>query len=911
MAVDIENKSNLSKWHHLSLDRVFKKLHTDKIGLSDAESQKRLITYGENLLKQPKKRTAFVRFLSQINNVLLYVLLAAAVLTAILEHWLDTGVIIGVVIINAFIGFIQEGKAEKALQAIQTMLSLHARARRSGRFLTIRAEKLVPGDIVLIHSGDRVPADLRLFEVNSLQVQEAILTGESTAVNKAIDPVELNTDLGDRSCMAFAGTLVTNGTGMGIVVETAKRTEVGKISSLIESVQSITTPLLRKVNIFNKWLTLMILIVSISIFLIGIFVQGYTIDEMFLATVGFAVAAIPEGLPPVLTITLAIGVTHLAKHNVIIRRLPAVETLGSVTVICSDKTGTLTHNEQMVQSVITSKAFVTVTGNGYEPKGEMLIDNKLINPREFDELITAARAAILCNDSELTSSENSWQLHGSPIDGALLAFGSKAKLNVNFERNSMPRTDLIPFESEHKFMASLHHDHAGHGYIFVKGAPEKILDMCENQFQNNEVVPLNVEYWLDKIESMAERSQRVLAIASRATDSQHIHLHFDDVKSGLTLIGLFGLIDPPRAEAIEAVAKCHQAGIEVKMITGDHATTAKAIATELGIKTNGSVVSGHDLDQLSDEQFRSVANKTTIFARATPEHKLRLVRCLQDTGEIVGMTGDGVNDAPALKRADIGIAMGQKGTEASKEAADIVLVDDNFASIVQAVEIGRKIYDNLLKTILMVVPTSGGEALVILSAIMFATVLPITPLQILWVNMITAVSLSIALAFEKAEANIMQRHPRAPEESIFSKYFIWRLVFVSLILVVGTFILFNYEYSAGTSLETARTVAVNTIVFGEIFYLFNCRRITESSFSFDGFIGNKAVLISVGLVVVFQLLLTYTPLMQTLFRTTAIDISAWSRILLFGAFLFLLVEIEKFIVNNYFRQRKSVIPSFQ
>lgn len=898
-----DNETDSNDWHSLSLDEVFETLQTDKSGLSDEQFRKRYLKYGDNLLRRPKKRTALMRFVSQFNNVLLYVLLAAAVLTAILRHWIDTGVIIGVVLINAIIGFIQEGKAEKALETIQTMLSLRARACRNGRFITVLAEKLVPGDVVLIHSGDRVPADMRLFEVNSLQVQESVLTGESAAVNKDVDKVKSNAALGDRTCMTYAGTLVTNGTGMGVVVETAERTEIGKISTLLEDVQSITTPLLRKINTFNRWLTASILGVSLIIFIFGIYVQGSTIDEMFLATVGFAVAAIPEGLPPVLTITLAVGVTHLARRNVIVRRLPAVETLGSVTVICSDKTGTLTHNELMVQSVITSQLSATVTGSGYEPEGEILVNSTLINPGESNELIAAAQAAILCNDSELTLSSGKWQLHGNPIDGALLAFGAKAKLESHFERHSKPRSDLIPFESQHKFMATLHHDHEGHGYIYVKGAPETVLEMCEYQYQNGEAVPLQTSYWIDKTESLAAQAQRVLAIAYQPTDASHIHLNFSDIKSGLTLIALFGLIDPPRQEAIEAVKKCQQAGICIKMITGDHAITAQAISKEFGFNKDGIVYAGNDLDTLSDDEFDKVANNVNIFARATPEHKLRIVRSLQKAGNIVGMTGDGVNDAPALKRADIGIAMGQKGTEASKEAADIVLVDDNFVSIAQAVEMGRKIYDNFIKTILMIVPTSGGEALVILLAILFAQVLPITPLQILWVNMITAVSLGIALAFEVPEPNIMKRGPRAPSESIFSKYFIWRLAFVSVLMVIGTFYLFEFEYSRGESLEFARTVAVNTIVFGEIFYLFNCRRITESSLSIEGIFGNKVILLAVTVVIIFQILLTYLPVMQALFSTSSIGIDSWVRIITFGVLLFLLVEFEKFIYKRIYASK--------
>ena len=886
-------------WHSYSAGEVLEKLATAEEGLSEFQSQQRLEAIGKNVLRKPKKRTALVRLLAQFNNLLLYVLMIAAVVTAFLEHWVDTVVIVAVVVINAIIGFIQEGKAEKALQAIQAMLSLQARVRRNKHFLSIPAEKLVPGDIVLIHSGDRIPADLRLFEVNSLQVQESILTGESKAIDKTVEKIGAKTEVADRKCMAYAGTLVTNGAAVGIVVATASRTQVGKVSSLLEGIQQLTTPLLRKINQFNRWLTLVIMLVSVATFAFGYLIADFTLDEIFLATVGFAVAAIPEGLPPVMTIVLALGVTKMAKHSAIIRRLPAVETLGSVTVICSDKTGTLTHNELMVQSVITAQDTITVTGHGYQPSGELLVGNKLVAPNQLDGLDLVAQAAILCNESELVLTNNQWELHGNPMDGALLAFGYKAKLDPNFERRSKPRTDLIPFESEHKFMATLHHDHAGRGYIFVKGAPEKIIAMCNAQYRSGQQEPIDSQYWLDKIETLATQAQRVLAIAYRMTDTSQTHLHFDDIQNGLVLIGLFGLIDPPRTEAIEAIAKCRNAGIIVKMITGDHATTAQAIAAQFGLGNSHQVVTGSELDKLTDEEFSAVANSAEVFARTTPEHKLRLVEALQSMGHIVGMTGDGVNDAPALKRADIGIAMGRKGTEASKEAADIVLADDNFASIIRAVEIGRNIYDNLRKTILMIVPTSGGEAMVVLLAILFAQVLPITPVQILWVNMITAVSLGLALAFESAEKNSMKQPPRSPGEPIFSYYFVWRLIFVSLIMVAGTFILFELEYLRTENLSIARTVAVNTIVFGEIFYLFNCRRITENIWTLKGIIGNQAVLVAVGLVIFFQILFTYVPLMQTLFGTSAIDIEAWYRVVLFGFILFMLVELEKLIVRRF------------
>ncbi len=490
-------------------------------------------------------------------------------------------------------------------------------------------------------------------------------------------------------------------------------------------------------------------------------------------------------------------------------------------------------------------------------------------------------------------------MHGNPTDGALLTVGMKAKLDVAFERRSQPRTDLIPFESVHKFMATLHHDHEGHGYIYVKGAPERILEMCAFQRSNGEDVPLDTDYWLERIEALASKAQRVIAIAWRSTEPSHLQLRFNDVETGLTLIAMFGLIDPPRSDAIEAVSKCQNAGIQVKMITGDHATTARAIAAHFGLGKDHRVLTGKELDALSEDEFVAVANDADIFARTTPEHKLRLVRALQTTGHVVAMTGDGVNDAPALKRADIGIAMGRKGTEAAKEAAEMVLTDDNFASIMHAVEEGRTVFDNLKKSILVLLPTSIGEALTILAAVLLAQALPITPVQILWINMITAVTLGMALAFEPTEAGVMERPPRSPDAPILSAFLTWRIVFVSMLLLVGTFGLFKLELAFGASLDAARTVAVNTLVAGEIVYLFNCRRITEKSWTRDGLFGSRPVLIAVALVIGFQLLFTYLPVMQVLFHTTPIDFEAWARIILFALCLFILVELEKAATRRY------------
>jgi magnesium-transporting ATPase (P-type) len=657
----------------------------------------------------------------------------AAVVTALLAHWVDTGVIIGVVIVNAFIGFIQEGKAEKALDAVRSMLSPKALVLRDGIRRTIPAAELVAGDVVVLTPGDRVPADLRIIRVRELRVDEALLTGESVPVAKHPDPVAEDAVIGDRSCLAFSGTLVTYGQGQGVVVATGIRTELGR------SVQTLTTPLLRQLAVFGRWLTGAILAVASATFMFGVLLRHYGAGDMFLAAVGLSVAAIPEGLPAIITITLAIGVQRMSRRNAIIRRLPAVEALGSVTVVCSDKTGTLTRNEMTVVNVLTAQDDIEVLGVGYDPHGDFELSGRSLQSEEHSELQEACRVAMLCNDASAHFRDAAWQFEGDPTEVALLVLAIKAGLDPELLAEEYPRGDVIPFESEHRLMATLHHDHAGHGFVFVKGAPEAILTRCSHQFRSGSQVPLDSVAWHARAEQVAARGRRMLALAIGDAPAERGELNFADIEEGLTMLALVGIIDPPRDEAIVSVAQCRQAGIRVKMITGDHAVTASAIAARMAIGDGSPALTGSELEQASDAELRAMVKTTDVFARASPEHKLRLVEALQANGAVVSMTGDGVNDAPALKRADIGVAMGVKGTEAAKEAAEMVLVDDNFASIASAIEEGRTVYDNIRKSILFILPTNGGEALTLIAAILFGTQLPVTPAQILWVNMITAV----------------------------------------------------------------------------------------------------------------------------------------------------------------------------
>ncbi len=892
-------QTDAQPWHSLDVDQVLAMLETGKDGLSSEEAQLRLQKYGPNRLPEAKPRSPLVRFLSQFHNVLIYVLLGAGIVTTLLQHWLDAAVIFGVVVVNALIGYIQEGKAEDALAAIRQMMSPKTMVMRAARRMMLPAGDLVPGDIVPLQAGDKVDADLRLIQVNGLRIEEAALTGESVPVEKRSKPVSAQTVLADRDSMAYSGTLVTNGQGVGVVTATGVNTEIGRISALVAGVQPLTTPLLRQMAQFGRWLTLAIIVLASLSFAYGVFVHGYTMVEMFMASVGLAVAAIPEGLPAIMTITLAIGVQRMAGKQAIIRRLPAVETLGTVSVICSDKTGTLTRNEMTVRAIALADRAVEVTGIGYETHGGFLLDGNDYAVGDDPLVLRALHAANLCNDASVSRVDGQWSIEGDPMEAALTVAAIKGGLEPDEEARLFPRNDLIPFDTAHKFMATLHHSHDGETFIFLKGAPEQVIGRCALEQAGDGDRPADRAAWDARIESLASKGYRVLAVAMKRLDRQQSELGFPDVESDMVMLGLFGLIDPPRPEAIEAVALCHQAGIGVKMITGDHRLTASAIAGQIGLANPGEALTGVELDEMSDEELLRRVEQVDVYARVTPEHKLRLVTLLQERGRVAAMTGDGVNDAPALKRADVGIAMGNKGTEVAKDASEMVLADDNFASIVNAVKEGRTVYDNLKKAILFILPTNGGEALVILGAVVMGMhQFPLTPVQILWVNMITAVTLALALAFEPPEPGLMRRPPRNPREPVLSGLFLWRILFVAVILMLGTFGLFQWDIRQGESVEHARTVAVNTLVAFEIFYLFSSRYITAPVLNREGMLGNRYVLVAVAVLVVFQMIFTYAGPVQHLFGTEALAPEIWLRILLVGSTVLWLVELEKFLMRR-------------
>jgi calcium-translocating P-type ATPase len=875
-------------WHSVDCAETMAALGTGPDGLGAEEARTRLATHGPNRLPAPPGRTLLMRLAAQIHNLLIYVLLGSALVAMLLGHSVDALVILAVVVANALIGLVQESRAEDALAAIRTMIDPNASVIRDGRRLPLPADGIVPGDIVLLEAGDRVPADLRLVRARNLRMDEATLTGESVAVEKGIAAVSADAALGDRSAMAFSGTFVASGSGAGVAVATGAATELGRVSSLLSTVQPLPTPLIRQMDRFARQITIVTLAGSAVVFLFAVSLRGYSVADAFMAVVGLAVAVIPEGLPAVMTITLAIGVRRMAARNAIIRRLPAVEALGSVTTICSDKTGTLTRNEMTVQTVISADRRFMVAGSGYEPRGT-------IEPAGDAVLAEIALAALLCNDAQLRRDGASWTIAGDPMEGALLVLAAKAGQEPDRVRPRYRRVDEVPFDARHRHMATLHRSAAGEALVHIKGAPERVLAMCRVQRSAAGAVPLDLDCWHRAIEELAAGGQRLLAVAACGPPGDPERLVMAEHDGRLVFLGLLGLIDPPRAEAIAAVRDCRAAGIGVKMITGDHAATARAIARQLGLAESPEVVTGRELDGLDPSGLRRVAQEATVFARTSPEHKLRLVEALQAEGAVVAMTGDGVNDAPALKRADVGVAMGRRGTEAAKEVAAMVLADDNFASIAAAVREGRTVYDNLMKVVAWTLPTNGAMALAVVGAILAGLTLPLTPVQILWVNLLTAGALGMTLAFEPTEPGTMRRSPRRPDEPVLTGLLAWRVLLVSILATAAVFAMFLLAMRRGLSLESARTIAVNTLVAVQIAYLFNVRYVHGTSLTWRGVLGTRAVLIGVGAVVLAQIGFTYLPVMNAVFETR--PVSLVDGVAIVGvAFLFLLVvEIEKLL----------------
>jgi len=893
---------NEKSWYQLPVEDVFIALQSGNDGITSSEAKARLGQFGYNEL-EVKKRGPIVRFLLQFHNALLYVLLAAAIVAGLLGEFIDMWVIIGVVLATVAIGFIQEGKAEASLEALKKMLVVECTVLRDGETKTIAARELVPGDAVLLEGGDRVPADLRLFSVKNLSIDEAALTGESIPVLKDIEPVvRPNLSPGQQSGMCFNGTFITRGRGQGVVVATGKQTELGKIAGMMERTERVTPPIIKKIAAFTKFIVISILSLGAITFGLGWWL-GYEPAYMFLATVGMIVAMIPEGLPAALIAAFAIGTMAMARRNALIRRLPAAETLGCTTVICSDKTGTLTKNEMTVVRIYSGGKDCRVSGVGYEPVGAFVQGDSKIEYVSEDcrDLADTLKAGYLCNNSKLVESEHAFHIKGDPTEGALIVSATKAGI-----KETLPRLDEIPFEAEQQYMATLHKDE-GKNTIYVKGSPEKVLGMCRSQQVDGAIEPLRNEEILGEASDMAREALRVLAIAYKNVDVEKTSLTEKDL-DGLIFLGFQGMIDPPRQEAIEAVKKCRTAGIRVVMITGDHVETAKAVAGQLGIgEAENRALTGEELQAMSDEELHALVNNVSVYARVAPEHKYRIVNQLQKNGHIVAVTGDGVNDAPALKRADIGVAMGITGTEVSKEAADMVLTDDNFASIVSAVEEGRHVFTNIWKVILYLLPTNVGQGLVITLAILlspfipvFALSLPIEPVQILWVNLVVAIACGIPLIWEPKEKGILKRPPREPNEKLVNPLLIRKVGLVSVVSALAAFGMFlaytNIMAGSKDYLIQAQTVAFTTLIMVQVTYLFTARSITKSAFTFSPF-SNKWVLVGAAVTIGLQLMVIYSAHLFGIspLRTMPFPAVWWIPLILVSFLGFFIIELEKLL----------------
>jgi len=886
-------------WFHLDVEHVLRQLDVSPTqGLSSEEVQRRQSKYGLNAIPKKKQKTPLELFLQQFTQPLVVILLIATVITALLQEWVDSAVIFGVVFVNAVIGFIQESKALKAIEALAKSVASEATVIRDGEKRRIPSVELTIGDVVLLQSGDKVPADLRLVQVRELQVDESSLTGESVPVIKQTDALAADTVLGDRSNMAYSSTLVTYGTGVGVVVAIGRNTEIGKINEMIAEADVLETPLTQSIARFSKVLLYVILSLAALTFVVGL-VRGEKWVDMFMAAVALAVGAIPEGLPAAVTITLAIGVARMAKRNAIIRKLPAVETLGSASVICSDKTGTLTQNQMTVQKIYAGSKLYSVTGVGYEPSGQFMHSEQAVSATENQALKETLICGLLCNDSNLVSVDGQWKIEGDPTEGALIVSAQKAGFARKTLLSHLPRVDTIPFESAYQYMATLHaRQEMNDTVVYVKGSVERLLERAQSALSDTgELATLDAERILQQADTLASQGLRVLAFAYKIFDRSKTTLSHADISDGLIFLGLQAMIDPPRPEAIEAVAACQSAGIRVKMITGDHELTALAIAQRLGIASPqanmDSVINGKTLTTLPEEQLPEVVEKISVFARVAPEDKLRLVKALQKKGYIAAMTGDGVNDAPSLKQANIGIAMGIAGTDVAKETADMILTDDNFATIEAAVEEGRNVYDNLVKFITWTLPTNFGEGLVILASVIAGLTLPILPVQLLWINMTTAILLGLMLAFEPKEPGIMNRPPREPNEPILTTSLVVRIIIVGALLCAGALLFFELALQNGRSDAEARTIAVNIFVLGELFYLFNCRSLRYSMFKI-GLFSNPLIWLGVSGMLALQVLYTYLPFMNVAFQSAPLTLADWGISSVPGLIIYAVIGLLKY-----------------
>lgn len=881
------------KWYQLDTKTVFTESGARPEGLTALEVEERLQRFGPNSLPEEEGLSRLKILLHQFKSPLIYILIVAAIVTAILKEYIDTGVIVAVVILNAIVGYLQEFKAETSVRALKNMVVAKARVLREGKEEEVPSQDLVPGDIVLLASGAKVPADLRLFEVNELRAEEAALTGESLPVQKTVNAIaEDHLTAGDQTNMAFMGTSIVNGRARGIVVETGRRTVLGQIARDVKELSVTETPLQRKIVRFAQFIGILVLGSAAAIIVLGLFL-GMTLKELFITAVAAAVATVPEGLPIVVTVTMAIGITRMARRNAIMRKLSAVETLGSTTVICSDKTGTLTKNEMTVKAVYDGRHAFEVTGSGYDPEGRILHEWEPTDEASLKGLRTLLRIGLLCNESRMIEEDGLLRVDGDPTEGALIVSAMKAGLDLDAEKKKHPQLGIIPFESDRGFMATLH-QHNGKRLIFLKGAPERVLDMCTNLSSGEAINRTEIERIAERF---AEDGLRVLAMAYKEVDQgtpgeafTHDHLGTD-----LILAGLQGMIDPPRPEAMEAISGCKEAGIRVAMITGDHAVTASAIGRMIGLgERKAPAITGKELEMMSDDDLFSRVQDTTVYARVSPQHKLRIVQQYMRHGEVVAVTGDGVNDAPALKAAHIGAAMGRTGTDVAREAADMVVTDDNFASIFHAVEEGRIVFDNIRKVTMFLIPTGFAAILSILASMLLDIPIPFVAAQLLWINLVTNGLQDVALAFEPGEKDIIKRKPRSTKEGIMSGIMVRRSIIVGILISVGVVYNFSSALSDGSSVEHARTIAMTTMVIFQFFHAWNSRSETQSIFRLNP-LGNPFLFYSMIAASLAQIAVIYVPALQWVFRTDTLSGGEWLHIVAVAISVIVAVEIDKFL----------------
>lgn len=886
-------------WYSLNIKDTLRNLNTDPEGISSREAFLRLKKFGLNEFGEKKKKNEFYKFFSQFKNPLVYLLILSALITYFLKHNLDTVIIIVIVLLNTIIGYFQEKKAEKSLEALKKLMSLRSRVIRDGNKMEISALELVPGDIVTLEEGSKIPADIRLIESTALKLDESILTGESTPVYKNTEIIKKDALISDQKNMLFSGTIVVSGKGTGVVVATGKNTQFAKIAKEISELPEESTPLEKKLEKFSKILLVVIIWVAVVIFVIGLF-RGFNAINMLLTAVAAAVAIIPEGLPAVITVTMAVGIHTMAKQNAIVKKLSAVETLGQITTIASDKTGTLTYNQMTLEKIFIGDTEINITGEGYEPEGSFLISGKKINPLYQTELRNTLIISALCNNASLVEEKKEWKIIGDPTEGALLVASEKAGIYQEEIIRKYPRLDEISFDAKMQFMATLHRDkNKSDNLIAVKGTLEKILSLAKYIHRHNMVEKLDIDTKkniLKLADQEARQGYRILALAEKHLPDHNEKISTDDIRN-LIFLGFSAIKDPPREEVKDAIAKCQTAGIKVVMITGDFPATAKAIADNLGIDgKNTAVITGEELSLMPIKEFRETVRNTSIFARVTPEGKLKIVESLQKNNQIVAVTGDGVNDAPILKQADIGISMGIGGTDVAREASDMVLLDNNFSTITNAIEEGRTIYQNIKRAIFFLISTNAGEILILMSAIVIGLPIPLSPIQILWINLITDGVSGFSLAMEPKHSEILKLKPRSPKEGILNKIISLRIAIVAVTMTIGTMILYYFEILNGASENHARTIAFVSMAFFQIFNILNSRSFKTSIFNTPLF-SNVYITFSVISMIILTVLTAQLPFFQRLFDTVGLTFNEWIYVVMVSLSVIIVVEIEKFVRN--------------